>query len=50
MRVSWSVQERFIQPLYVYMYVPTLPHGQHVTQGQFFKWSLTGLDSEFSFS
>ena len=29
---------------------PTPPLGQNVTQGQFFKWSLTGLNSEFSFS
>ena len=29
---------------------PTPPHEQDVTQGQFFKWSKTGLNSEFSFS
>ena len=29
---------------------PTPPLGQDMTQGQFFKWSLTGLNSEFSFS
>ena len=29
---------------------PTPPLGQDTTQGQFFKWSLTGLNSEFSFS
>ena len=26
------------------------PLGQDMTQGQFFKWSLTGLNSEFFFS
>ena len=29
---------------------PTPPHGQDMTQGQFFKRSLIGLNSEFSFS
>ena len=28
-------------------YLPTPPLGQDMTQGQFFKWSLTGLNSEF---
>ena len=31
-------------------YLPTPPLGQDMTQGQFFKWSLIGLNSEFSFS
>ena len=31
-------------------YLPTPPLGQDMTQGQFFKQSLTGLNSEFSFS
>ena len=32
-------------------YLPTPPLGQDMTQNQFFfKWSLTGLNSEFSFS
>ena len=31
-------------------YLPTPPLGQDMTQGQFFKWNLTGLNSEFSFS
>ena len=31
-------------------YFPTPPLGQDMTQGQFFKRSLTGLNSEFSFS
>ena len=34
----------------VYPTYPTPPHGQGMTQGQFFKRSLTGLNSEFSFS
>ena len=34
----------------IYIYLQTLPLGQDMTQGQFFKQSLTGLDSEFSFS
>ena len=34
-----------IDPIY-----PTPPLGQDMTQGQFFKRSLTGLNSEFSFS
>ena len=29
---------------------PTPPLGQDMTQGQFFKQSLAGLNSEFSFS
>ena len=36
-----------IEPL---SYLPTPPLGQDMTQGQFFKQSLTGLISEFSFS
>ena len=31
-------------------YLPNPPLGQDMTQGQFFKRSLTGLNSEFSFS
>ena len=31
-------------------YLPTPTLGQDMTQGQFFKESLTGLNSEFSFS
>ena len=38
--IVWS-----IDPIY-----PTPPLGQDMTQGQFFKQSLTGLNSEFSFS
>ena len=36
--------------VYRYTYLPTLPTEQDVTQGQFLKWDLTGLNSEFSFS
>ena len=36
---------REIYPIY-----PTPPFGQDMTPGQFFKWSLTGLNSQFSFS
>ena len=31
------------------MHLPTPSHGQDVTQGQFFRRSLKGLNSEFSF-
>ena len=31
-------------------YLPTPPLGEDMTQGQFFKRSLTGFNSEFSFS
>ena len=34
----------------VYHIYPTPPFGQDMTQDQFFKRSLTGLNSEFSFS
>ena len=36
--------------IYIYTYLPTPPLGQDVTQGQYFKRNLTGLNSEFSFS
>ena len=47
--------------IYIYIYIcvcvcvylvhiyPTPPLGQDMTQGQYFKRSLTGLNSEFSF-
>ena len=35
--------------MYIHIY-PTPPLGQDMAQGHFFKWSLTGLNSEFSFS
>ena len=34
----------------LWSYLPTPPLGQDMTQGQIFKRSLTGLNSEFSFS
>ena len=39
--------------IYIYIcisYLPPAPFGQDMTQGQFFKRSITGLNSEFSFS
>ena len=36
--------------MYIYHIYPTPPLRQDMTQGQFFKWSLTGLNTEFSFS
>ena len=35
--------------MYKYTIYPTPPLGQDMTPGQFFKQSLTGLNSEFSF-
>ena len=40
---------KFLYVLFDPIY-PTPPIGQDMTQGQFFKWSLIGLNSEFSFS
>ena len=37
-----------IKALMIHIYL-TPPLGQDMTQGQFFKRSLTGLNSEFSF-
>ena len=34
----------------IYIYLPTPPLGQDMTQGQFLMQNLTGLNSEFSFS
>ena len=34
----------------IYLYLPTSPQKQDVTLAQFFKQSLTGLNSKFSFS
>ena len=36
--------------IYIYIYIPTPSLGQDMTQGQCFKQSLTGLNSEFTFS
>ena len=43
------VLSEFKLQLYYHIY-PTPPLGQDMTQGQFFKRSLSGLNSEFSFS
>ena len=43
-------QRNSILIYFLLSYLPTLPLGQDTTQGQFFKQSLTGLNSEFSFS
>ncbi len=40
-----SVCDHDVDPIY-----PTPPLGQDMTQGQFFKQSLAGLNSEYSFS
>ena len=45
-KVLISLEDR----AYIISYLPTPPLGQDMTQGQFFKRSLTGLNSEFSFS
>ena len=42
--------EIFLSNFLFYYIYPTPPLGQDMTQGQFFKRSLTGLNSEFSFS
>ena len=45
----FSNKLRVLNRLEVHIY-PTPPLGQDMTQGHFFKRSLTGLNSEFSFS
>ena len=45
-RILLSIRDYLINA-YIY---PTPPLGQYMTQGHFFKRSLTGLNSEFSFS
>ena len=40
-------QDDQLEPTYTYLPTPLLR--QDMTRGQFFKWSLTGLNSEFSF-
>ena len=44
---SWTDQ---VVHYHMISYLPTPPLGQDMTQGQFFKWSLTGLNSDFSVS
>ena len=39
----------FFAPVNSISYLPTPPLGQDMTEGQFFKRSLAGLNSEFSF-
>ena len=39
-QIEWS--------MYIHTYLPTPPLGQDITQGQFFKRSLTDLNSEWS--
>ena len=39
-----------VKLFYIISYLPTPPLGQDMTQGQFLKQSLAGLNSEFSFS
>ena len=46
---SFNLTTFFLLPSSYHIY-PTPPVGQDMTQGQFFKRSLTGLNSEFSFS
>ena len=44
---SYPCRRTEVVPYHIY---PTPPLGQDMTQGQFFKRSFTGLNSEFSFS
>ena len=46
----WFFCKCFIIIVNYLPYLPTPPLGQDMTQGQFFERSLTGLNSEFSFS
>ena len=46
----WSWEGEVLPRCGGYHIYPTPPLGQDMTQGQFFKRSLTGLNSEFSFS
>ena len=46
-----SICSKFLNIFLSYFHIyPTPPLGQDMTQGQFFKRSLLGLNSEFSFS
>ena len=49
-RFSRSLSLSFSRLLSLYPYLPTPPLWLDMTQGQFFKRSLTGFNSEFSFS
>ena len=46
----WWDDDKCFQVFLIISYLPPPPLGQDMTQGQFFKRSLTGLNSEFSFS
>ena len=50
-REQREIESNLIMRIYkwFYIYLPTPPLEQDMTQGQFFKRSLTGLNSEFSF-
>ena len=48
--LSRTIHMYFKRYIYLFHIYPTPPLGQDMTQGQFFKRSLTGLNSEFSFS
>ena len=47
--VASPYSESYVDMMFL-SHLPTPPLGQDMTQGQFFKRSLTGLNSEFSFS
>ena len=47
---SYNISRLFGFPLPYLPYLPTPPLGQDMKKGQFFKRSLAGLNSEFSFS
>ena len=47
---SFNIKLNDPQNTALLLYLPIPPLGQDMTQGQFFKQSLTGLKSEFSFS
>ena len=47
---SSNPEQSWLHFTFCLSYLPTSPFGQDMTQGQFFKRSLTGLNLEFSFS
>ena len=49
LEMSWCA-DRIKQSMSIYHIYPTPPLELDMTQGQFFKRNLTGLNSEFSFS
>ena len=48
--VTWNVSKFYLNLCWSDTIYQPLRSGQDMTQGQFFKRSLTGLNSEFSFS